>query len=320
MRKSKMSNEYYNNAWKIQFINGYNGKIADSYWIHLFGKSKITEESLDKDLCDFTLDDIIALLKSYRSASVTALGVKASILRTYTTWCIRNDKSESNFNHFDEINHDLLNECVDRHSAMSRLTTQKELYSTLEDILNPKDQFLVLAVYEGVCGGKIERLIPLTLEDVYENYIIIEGKEKPISQKLRQIAEASATTYEYYRGDKDGGKIKKSILEDKPTIIKRFISKQNENKGINARALFRRLDNLNAAHDALLSFNALRYSGFIKQFYDIVDKNGKGFLANYESTIFQELVNRYELRVPRVQAYQLYNDYKSVIETESLNN
>lgn len=310
--------EYYNDAWKRAFIEDYKKKIRHSFWDHLFYTSKPTEIYYEKDLSEFNLGQIISLLQGYRAASENALRIKVSLLRSYTQFCIQNNLAEDKINHYGGVDSDIILNCIDKTKSKGRFMTPEQLRKCLNTIRNYRDKFLVLCVYEGVCGKELGSLLEIKTGDFeYENgywFVNLRGNRKKISWTLKKYEEEAYQEDAYEK--LDGKQIK--YVNNGDYIIK-AMSVANSMK-LNEKALFRLLDNLHKKYnDFPITFIALRYSGFMETFHDLVKEKGD-FLTAIGTYAYQDLLVRYGLSNTNLKTKQLYDDYLAILEEERYEN
>jgi hypothetical protein len=87
-----------NESFKKKFIDD-KSTITKGYTVNVFNKCKDLEEYYNKDVCNFTLDQIKQLLLTFNSTSVECLRVVTSVLRKYTQFMMENNLSIDNINH-----------------------------------------------------------------------------------------------------------------------------------------------------------------------------------------------------------------------------
>lgn len=303
----------YNESLKTSFIDLYASKYGERHCKFLFKNTAGMERVLEKDVCNFILEEIISLLKSLRSTSEQSLRIKVSIYRTYTSYCIEHGMSKDGQNHFNEIDSQIIMGCIDKTKAQNRLLTNRDFMNIINDIPNARDQFILMAIYEGVCKKTAAALSEIQNHDLIGNNRIRTGRELvSVSEKLYSIAENAALTDTYYKGDGRTMKLCESSYLIKPTY---FPNKPPKEK-LDSRVIYRKLDNLSIAYKAPLTFVNVRLSGFMNKFTEIAEEQG-GFLMGYYSEAYQKLTDRYGLHFSKLRLSQLYHDYKSIIQSSN---
>ena len=158
--------DWYNVDLKRDFINQYQGTVAKNTFASLFGRSALMESDLKKDCSQFSLEQIYDLARSYRSADVSSIRIKMSLLRTYTAFCINNGFSKTKINHYTEIPSDAYESFIDRKMASKMRLSKDEVYDILDAFENARDKFIILAPYEGIYGADMCELLELREKDV----------------------------------------------------------------------------------------------------------------------------------------------------------
>jgi len=119
-----------------------------------FNISRPFEEELAKDCSNFTSTEILNMYASCLTRSWEQLLNFNSQLKIYTAWCIKESLVEDNQNHYEEIDKNDMYHCLNLGLKESMYISRDELEKFIKgnQILNPSDQFLVLALYEGLGG------------------------------------------------------------------------------------------------------------------------------------------------------------------------
>ncbi len=131
---------------------------------YIFNTVSQAEELFEKDICDFTLDEINKVLGMFNAMSSNSLSKNFSILKKYCDWCCYNKLSVDNINHFTEFDTSNLSLYVNKY--LSALISREDLCSLCKDMFNASDRFLSLALFEGVYEDSIGELLMLTLKNI----------------------------------------------------------------------------------------------------------------------------------------------------------
>lgn len=197
---------YYNKAQKEEYIkeNLNRNRFLNETNFNTFVRISKMEEVLKKDACNFTIDEIIGWYKSLLSTSLESLMHNNSQLKIYTDWCIKKGYTKDFQNHYDEITAEVINECLNKELVDKLVLTRQELISVIEKEIqdNPSDRFLLLALFEGICGKEMSDLSMLKFEDfIVENgkpYVkLFSGKKVGISERLLRYAKETQDTDVY---------------------------------------------------------------------------------------------------------------------------
>ena len=173
--------------------------VPGGYLSKLFIKTSTYEIRLQKDISCFTVHEIIDFYKTLNIASPSSLVVINSHLNLYTDWCLKQNIVQDYQNHFYEINHDMLQACINTVALDRSVLSREELYKLLDELLNPSDAFIMLALFEGIRGETFCELVNLKMSDFNGNTVkLCTGRELTISDKLVELAEKSNKTTDYY--------------------------------------------------------------------------------------------------------------------------
>lgn len=144
------------------------------------------EKILGKDLSHFNKDEIINLLGEFGSQSVKTVDSKRSYISQYINFAIKENFLTTGINHANNINFDIIKSLADQRALKNKYITEEELHKLIEDMANPQDQALFLAIFEGVLGEKMCELINLKITDIDEENCILKliTREKKVSRKL----------------------------------------------------------------------------------------------------------------------------------------
>lgn len=223
---------YYNNERKLEYFKYVDSKNMGAHLPirYIFSKLKDVEEQWQKDICDFTLQEINQVLAIFNASSINALTKNLSVLKTYTDWCCLNRLSIDNINHFTEVDINTLGIYVNK--IKSKLVNRGELLSILDSLYNSSDKFVALALFEGVRSSNLGELALLSLDDITESNGIREitfksGVKKIISDKLYYYALESVEEETYITVGKESDLIE-FRLKDNNYIVKKRINSSSE--------------------------------------------------------------------------------------------
>ena len=218
----------YNEELKFRFINERDEQIitSNNYLVNLFEKSSVTEEELNKDLCNFTFYEIEEFYKLLNASSINALSVINSHYSSYTQWCMQQNLVADGQNHFTEMWFGNFSNCINKGKMNMQVLSKEIIYDVIKQLNNPKDQFIILGLFEGIKGKDFCELANLKPEHIKGNVVqLCTGREVEISNKLLSIIEDCIETHEYYATT---GKEEKVIpLVDNGYIIKDYPNVQD---------------------------------------------------------------------------------------------
>lgn len=201
--RENLETSIYNYNQKIQYLEGIKESIDNAednsntrynILISKFKAIKFYEEHLDKDCCDFTLQEIVTMYSILNAVSVNSLKNTNSLFNSYTAWCMKNKAVKTNQNHYEEIDVDMLRNCLGRTKLRNKLYTKKELYEALDEIEEINHQVIILGLFEGLKDNKLDSLLNATINDVdFDNnrFRMKDGRWLDISYKLAELMQDS---------------------------------------------------------------------------------------------------------------------------------
>lgn len=211
----------------IQFRLVQGVTLPPDYLPNMFKLSGSTEKELEKDICEFTVNEIKNYYKKLNRTSEQSLAVMNSMLSVYTEWCIKQRLVRDNQNHFDEMTLEQFSECVNKLYKDKSIITRESLLKLIEQLDNPCDQFIFLALFEGIKGDNNKDLWSLHLSDFHDNLVTLQsGRKVIVSNKLVEIARECAEATVYYSVKAEPNEFK--FAESDDTIIKNYVNVKSD--------------------------------------------------------------------------------------------
>ena len=95
----------FNKDIKQRFVDYYSklNVIHPYRLLAIFASSELFEAALNKDLCNFTKNELKEFYIYKNAKSLNSLQVTNSLIRSYINWCIEQGLSIDNQNHADEV-------------------------------------------------------------------------------------------------------------------------------------------------------------------------------------------------------------------------
>lgn len=192
----------YNEKLKQRYLSERIKSNSEQYYNNLIYRFDIIaseEERLDTDLCNFSVEEILNAYKARNTSSVEYLMVSNFIYASYTDFCIYNGLVKDSQNHYRDISIELLNECINKLWLNKSILTKEEIYQIVDELENPCDKFIILGIFEGICGDSYEDLFHAEMSQFDGNVMHCHsGVDVVVSDKLIGIAADSANEYTYY--------------------------------------------------------------------------------------------------------------------------
>lgn len=188
----------YNEEQKMRYIETIKNEDIKKFVIKKFNDAEIMEKRLDLDVSLWLGSDIMSFYKYLSVTSQEILGNINSQFSIYTQWCIQNFLVKDHQNHYLEITTDMMLECLNKHKLNSSILSRQEFMVYIKKLRNPMDQFILLALFEGIRGDQFEEIINLNLSDINGNTIkLCTGRTIECSSELIEYALKSANEYVY---------------------------------------------------------------------------------------------------------------------------
>ena len=192
----------YNPKVKKEYIkyNPNNNHQFEKIMTNYFDRAEETEKRLKKDLAQFTSAEIMAMYKEMLTPSFSMLVVINNQFLNYTSWYMREVENIDNQNHYMEMRDDILSQCVSYAAAQENILTREALLDMIKNFANPYEQFLYLALFEGIKGEQMSDFFDLSMKDFNRKtyYVSLPNRKLFISHELYNYAEQSSDEYVIY--------------------------------------------------------------------------------------------------------------------------
>lgn len=157
---------------KDLFLTNYTNDTTKSYYNRIFTKAEQMEETLNKDLYDFTLEEIEELLIQLRG-SAQATEVYGRVISAYMKWAVENNYKQTknplldvSAKWFENISENVKNLYI----------TKKQLLKIESDCYNYQDSTIIRLLFEGICGEKAIEIRELKKSDVEQALEFMQEK------------------------------------------------------------------------------------------------------------------------------------------------
>lgn len=213
----------YNKDLKLRYIKEKTvlSTLPSNYLECQFNKIGKFENELNKDAHDFTVYEIIEYYKILNVSSLEVLAVLNSHLSLYTQWCLSQSIVVDNQNHFLEIGLEQMKGCLNKVLIDKKIIDRQQLIELCEQLPNPKDQVVMLGLFEGLKGKDFCDFVNLRPQDVNGNKLkLIDGREIIVSNKLIKYIEDSIAETIYYSSS--GNQTKTMSLVDRGYVLKNY--------------------------------------------------------------------------------------------------
>lgn len=244
---------------------------------HLFQKSELIEDILEKDLYNFNLTEIGKVVQNMNPFSNSVAKQYSRTISRYISWAISTGLRDNNINPLKGAGTKWAEQFVDRTKKIHYSET--ELDELLKQMINAQDKLYLRLMFEGVSQEEIRRL---KIADVnWDNSQITVYEEDQdrvvrLSEKCMGYLEKAINEKTYYIYNRETGERKEKELLESEYIIKNVKSaRSQEGTQILPSVIYRRLTDLKLEMDLqFLTPNAIRQSGMICEATKIINEEG----------------------------------------------
>ena len=213
----------FNPELKQRFMSEREGEavLPNNYLQRQFNKAEAMETQLDKDISNFTFYEILEFYKLYNTASHQVLEVLNSQLSTYTQWCLQQNLVADGQNHYLELRTEDYLSCTNKAIRNAKIFSRETVLNWISDMPNPRDQFIILGLFEGIKGKDFCELAKLRIKDVEGRIAhLCTGRDVEISEELADIIYNCNLAQNYY--SMSGGQDKVMPLINRGYIVKDY--------------------------------------------------------------------------------------------------
>lgn len=213
----------YNQELKNRYIREKNktATLPNNYLVCQFNKVGKFEKELGKDVHDFTVYEIIEYYKILNASSLEVLACLNSQFSQYTQWCLQESLVVDNQNHYLELNLEQMRGCLNKVLTDKKIVSREQVLVWCESLPNPKDQFVILGLFEGLKGKDFCDFVNLRPQDIKGNtLVLLDCRGIKVSDELIKYAEESIAETTYYSSS--GNQTKTMPLVDNGYVIKNY--------------------------------------------------------------------------------------------------
>lgn len=274
---------FYNSLKKLDFLNRYPSNTQIPY-ARIFEKSKKYEDEYNKDLSDFTIEQLEYVLYDLKPLTISASNVNGRIICAYLDWCSK-DKDVKGIELMSK-SADWFNQFVDK--GIKLFFSDKDILNLEEDCANYQDMAIIRLLFEGVEGKSLSELKNLRKDDInYDTGKTLltdeDGSKRHVtlSDRALKIIEKSNALDVYYK--KNGEVIDSKSgtttrLVNNSYVIRTSITRTDfKDRPVDKMVIYRRIKTLSETingFDHLTAKNIVR-SGIIYQAKLVLDNKDK---------------------------------------------
>ena len=295
----------FNEGQKLEYIedNRYTNLHLEVFMPRLFGQTEPIEKRKNKDVAEWTSGEIVEYYKSLCRISLDSLANLHSQFRKYAEWCWFKHLLQDNQNHFEEINRDILQTCLNVGAQNSSILTRKQMENEISILLNARDQCLVYAFFEGIQGKQFSELTELSIAQLDGTTLHLATRTIPVSEKFAELMRESSEEYKYYSYGDSG----RELVFDK-TDKRVFKSLPNASADTQQKKRQRLYSNLLRVKTHIgnpcINATSLIESGRIDMIRALMKKEGSSDIAQTIKQYEKDIFNKYG-NIHNVTAYLL---------------
>ncbi|MCI1590408.1 phage lytic cycle repressor MrpR family protein [Heyndrickxia oleronia] len=218
---------FYNTEIKEAFLSSYSGDSQNTY-AYVFRKSAVMEDFVEKDLYDFSLNQIEKFLKSLELSTLNAAKTYGRVVSAYLNWAIEKGyKKDENL--LKDIGSDWFKQFANEKKSFF---TYKDLKDIEKQLVNFQDKIIPRLLFEGACGRMVSELLNLTIKDVRGNVLHLKndnGSEREIAVSDETISMIHKAYDENEYLNKNGESMGKRSVSQ--LIRNEYIIRTTESKG-----------------------------------------------------------------------------------------
>lgn len=251
-----------------EFIVRNYSKSMFTQYITIFKKTKVIEAKYEKDICDFTAEEILLLLKSFKMKSYNSVSNKYSLLKGYIAKAKESKVGKLKYSTGGLLKVEDLKEAVEEFKRTSAHCTRTQLEEALMLIKNANDKVVYALLFEGVEGDEYSDLLNLKVKDIdfsTNTLVTPSGKTVSYSNYTKDILKACIRQREALMFD---GHRTYQIDTRSPYIVKCKLTGTSNGQAMKYAGLTRKLTTVrnNMALD-FITGNAIYGSGLIERIF-----------------------------------------------------
>lgn len=298
-------NKLYREDIKEKFLNTYDNEQTQKTLRHVFYKSELIEDTLDKDLYNFNMHEIAKVIKNANPHNEQTARSIGRFISNYISWAIGEGLRENNINPIKGIDNSFYEPLVDKTKKIHY--SYDEFLLLLEDMQNGQDQAFLSLIFEGVMGKSFSQLRELTVSDVKfnTNEIYIKERDKTInvSTDTMKYLEKAINQPTFYTFNKETKEHNEKPLVESEYVFRNVMSPRTQAGMVNPSVFYTRNNNLKEEFELeYLTPNAIKQSGMIKMAADLFEEYGK---LDYEQ--FAVIGEKYDFSKVKTVSAEYYN-------------
>jgi integrase len=242
----------FNKSIKEKFLNMYTNEDSKSAYARILNKSEPTEKALNKDLYDFTKEEIEDFLTDLAPLTIAISRSNGSVVASYIDWCINSGYKKSTINPLKMMDYEWFDKFVDK--SVQIYFTEREITDIEQSCHNAQDAVIIRLYFEGVSGKDSCEIRFLHKNDVdFNNNVLrlrneygVISREITVEEKTIKLIREALGQKTYYKRNGQmevHEKVKEyTDLVDNGYVLRNSITKTaNYNGEVQSSVIYRRL-------------------------------------------------------------------------------
>jgi hypothetical protein len=230
-------NSLFNSQLKEEFLKLYPENTARTYAYDL-AKISESERFYNKDIFNFTYEQLEDALKSLQAKSYGSISRMISTISQYYFWANNKGLVSTKIDYSDLFFEDKISSYVWTHAIKHAYVSREEMYDICDKFVNAIDRATAILPFEGIKGEELSEMINLKYSDI--NFNTGETILTDLHGNTRQIIITNKRTFDILKEaqsqdvylKKNGnaiGKTTTSVIIDSPYVIKKTINLNPDN-------------------------------------------------------------------------------------------
>lgn len=301
----------YNEEIKERFLSQYDNEQTKKTIRNVFQNTCDVEDTFEKDLYDFTMDQIGKVIKNYiKPHTASVASSNGRFISQYISWAISEGHRKSNLNPLKGTTDDFYDDLIDKTKKVHY--SYSEFLGLLEDknMHNAADKSFLFLIWYGISGERFSELQQMKQSDIdfdtNEIFISARNKKITVSDECIKYLEKACKEKTYYQYNSSTGEFSEKEMLDSPFLFRNIKSPRGtEGLPIGMNVMYSRL---HAMKDYLqleyLTPNAIKQSGMIKMAVDVYLEEG---VLGYEQ--LAKVCERYDYSMITNNNHTYYNTH-----------
>lgn len=303
-------NRLYNEEIKERFLSTYDNEATQKTIRNVFFKTEMIESVLDKDIYEFTLEQLHKAITNTNPHSKSVATSTGRFLSQYISYCIESGYRKGNINPLKSLSDDFYEDTIDKTRKIHY--SFEEFKELLNDpiLMNNSDKAMLGLFYEGIIGEKFSQIRELKCSDIKSDDNTVYVKERDeyikINPELMVYIEKACNETTYYQYNFTNEDYTEKELLSSEYVFRNVKSPRGvENEPVKLNVFYSRMNTIKELlNKTYLTPNALKQSGMIKMAVDIYTQIGK--LAYDE---LAQVCDKYQFSTLTNNNYTYYNTY-----------